>query len=941
MQVCHSRLRRIGRGGWSRSVVAAAGAVLFSAATLATGAPAQAAAPAGGGLVMTRLTGDVLPGLAKATNLGPAPAGTRVEVVITMTPPNQSAERAAYTAMYTPGNPAFHHFLTPAQFSARFGVSSATYAAVERWATAQGLGVVLAPSDRFSLTLAGTPAQVDRTFAVTEDNFRNNGLTYYANTAAPTVPANLGIAGVIGLDDFLRSVTTDHLPAASAPHGTVADPRPAQSLCESGTCVGLTTPQDLWGIYDLPGTNLAAEKPTDNFGEGQQMAVFGEGQTAGPLADLRAFEALNGLPQIPVTVVHTDGPTADYSDNSGSTEWDIDSQASTGMSPNALREVWYFGSSLTDASVLSAMTTWVNDPTGPLQANASYGECEYSTVGAAAGVSAGAAYQAASEQNLAAANMEGRTLFSSAGDTGSSCPILPADTNGVANQAYPQPNYPADSPHAVDVGGTVLYGTNASPDTRALEYAWTFTGGGGSLDFPEPSYQTGVSTIALPCGPTADGGYGGTGTCRGVPDVAAQSGDIASNGYAIVAGGTADSQGAGTSLASPLWMGMWTRVQAAAPAVTVNGNATYPGLGFANPTLYKIGTNTAQDPTAFFDIGGPTQSEPSGNGYFTALPRSPADPSGWDYVSGFGSPDITQIALFADGKTAPSNDVLPAYPSSGGSGGATVPADVAACYPLFTAPPGGDSYQGNSGGNPQLDVIQGDMHVSANGQDLQAILTMSNMSTAMASPGGGAPGATANEYYMKWSYTPPATAGGSTPATTSYFANAEVAATGSVTYSDGTVSGSQFTTVHSNDTGSIVDGKDGTVEIDVPLANIGSPTTGGVLVAPAAATYALVGAPTNPTGVSGGSLQPVDSAGPQYNFVLGEHCGATGLPGSSGGGTAGPGPSVPESPLAVLLPLLGLLGAGAVVMRRRRGSAGRSVADGGGPVVNGLGAPSH
>src|SRR5438128_12462688 len=46
----------------------------------------------------------------------------------------------------------------------------------------------------------------------------------------------------------------------------------------------------------------------------------------------------------------------------------------------------------------------------------------------------------------------------------------------------------------------------------------------------------------------------------------AQSGDIVSNGYQITVGGKKDQAGGGTSLSSPLWLGMWTRIQAAPPA---------------------------------------------------------------------------------------------------------------------------------------------------------------------------------------------------------------------------------------------------------------------------------------------------------------------------------------------------------------------------------------
>ena len=69
--------------------------------------------------------------------------------------------------------------------------------------------------------------------------------------------------------------------------------------------------------------------------------------------------------------------------------------------------------------------------------------------------------------------------------------------------------------------------------------------------------------------------------CRSTPDVAAISGDVATgNGMLITNDSGADQQGAGTSLSSPLWLGMWTRVQAAASG---------KGLGFANYSLYALG----------------------------------------------------------------------------------------------------------------------------------------------------------------------------------------------------------------------------------------------------------------------------------------------------------------------------------------------------------------
>ena len=107
--------------------------------------------------------------------------------------------------------------------------------------------------------------------------------------------------------------------------------------------------------------------------------------------------------------------------------------------------------------------------------------------------------------------------------------------------------------------------------------------------------------------------------CRGVPDVAALSGDAVSNGYTIVSDGE-DAGGGGTSLSSPLWAGMWADVLSTAPP-----GATY---GFANPSIYAIAKDPARYAAAFHDI------TVGANGL------NPAQ-AGYDYVTGFGAPRLS------------------------------------------------------------------------------------------------------------------------------------------------------------------------------------------------------------------------------------------------------------------------------------------------------------
>jgi pseudomonalisin len=333
------------------------------------------------------------------------------------------------------------------------------------------------------------------------------------------------------------------------------------------------------------------------------------------------------------------------SDTSGDGEWQIDTQASAGMAPGNAGETLYFARSILDGDLNNSFVAWAHDPKGPKLASASLGECEASPAngvftgplgatdgntssGPAALVAFGNGEQAAIDPVLRTAVLTGKTLFASTGDTGSSCPLLYLPVigagNGVLNQGLPEQNYPAVSDSAVAVGGTVLYtndnGSGAGstykpgkPATRAAEYAWTFGGGGASLYTPAPSWQTTVAGIVQPCVTSP------TSVCRAVPDVAAQSGDVLTNGYSVVGSGGFTS-GGGTSLSSPLWMGMWARVQGAAGR----------NLGFAAPLLYRAASTPAGYAASFTDV------TLGGNGLHVASP-------GWDYTTGLGTPRVAGL----------------------------------------------------------------------------------------------------------------------------------------------------------------------------------------------------------------------------------------------------------------------------------------------------------
>lgn len=530
-----------------------------------------------------RLTNTVVPNLATASLVGAVPSTQHIQVTVGLAHPNPAGEAALEKAMYDKNSPAYHRFLTPAQYASRFAVSAADYTRVANWLTRDGMTVGYANPARTQVLVEGTVAQAEQTFDVALNNYTLDGHSFRANPAPALAPT--GVNAVLGLQTVSNYVLPQHTASA-----------PANDICIE-ECIGSFTPQDLWKAYHLP----ASDK-----GMGIHAAVIGEGETANVVKALHFFESAYSLRTVPTRSVFV---SDDKSDASGDGEWQLDSQAITGMAPDLERLDFYMSQDL--STVSNAISAWVNDTNGPSIANMSIGGCE--TLNLALGTTL------VEEPLLQQSALEGRSLFVSTGDTGGSCLFSPLiNLNGVENTGVPNPQWPSTSEGVIGVGGTVLY-TNPTTGERTLEYTWTHGGGGTSSFIPAPSWQLPITLIKAPC--TTDytlSPVSGYVPCRGVPDVSALSGDIATNGYATYDQTDTQTFGAGTSLASPLWAGMWARVQAAKSTA----------LGLATPLIYNLETGGTLDALTDISVGTNVQ--------WQAQPRTPANPTGWDFTNGLG-----------------------------------------------------------------------------------------------------------------------------------------------------------------------------------------------------------------------------------------------------------------------------------------------------------------
>jgi pseudomonalisin len=578
----------------SLKAAAVAAGVLLCCATAAQAATTSWATTATQGVTLANF---IIP----ATSLGPVPASTRLTVVVGLQLQNASALNSEIVAVNTPGNASYGKFLKPAQFIAQYAPTSAQVTAVQSYLSSMGLAGFVIPTNRMYIRATGTAAQINKAFNTTLWRYQVTGpspepvRTVFANTQPAQVPASLGgiVLSVVGL----QNIDTMHTFLGTWPTGM--QPAPAASTTPANPVT--FTPQDFWQVYDV-GTTAAAT--------GTTIAIFAEGDLSGIVPtpsnpsgpnDLRQFESENKLPQVPVSVVQVGlGST----DTSGAVEFDMDTQESTGMAGNVKQLIVYDVDSLYDVNLIAGFNEFVVQDIAQA-GSASFGGCE------AIEYASGA--MPLYDQIFRQAAVQGQTVFASAGDSGSACGVN-GDLNGVPLSGVPATvEFPAADTYVVGAGGTTIL---VDSSFNVIETtAWDAGGGGFSAFEPAGGWQfdfvpgeTGLQ-IATPNG------------AKGVPDVAMDA-DFLLSPAGFVSNG-ADTTNGGTSLASPLSLGSWARIQ----------NAHNNTLGFAAPGLYAL--STPGTPTS--TIGGMTDITLGTNGVYPATP-------GWDFTTGLGSFDIASVS---------------------------------------------------------------------------------------------------------------------------------------------------------------------------------------------------------------------------------------------------------------------------------------------------------
>ncbi|HEY5058551.1 MAG TPA: protease pro-enzyme activation domain-containing protein [Gaiellaceae bacterium] len=550
------------------------------------------------------------------------PLGTRshgnVALDVVLKPSSAAGLRAFATAVSTPGSPSFRRFLSPAEFAARFGASSKTIAAVERSLRERGLRVTGVTLNRLIVHVTGPTATVEHALGVSLVDYRlPGGSIVYANTSTPVLPRAVAahIASIVGLDSLAAPARAGLVRARRvAPHAVRAPATGTAGPQLDATCAqqvasaaqnysALVTSTDLANAYGVTDLYNAG-----NTGAGSVVAVIEFSSFI--TGDIGTFASCYGItPHVSeVPVDGGPGPAVSFGPGTGDqVEAELDIEAILGLAPNTTIDVYEAPQDSPGTSALDVFTEAIDNPDVQV-ISTSWGRCE-----PAADQSLITAETTLFQQSAA----EGKTIVAAAGDNGSE--DCYGQTFGFQKTDLAVDD-PASQPFVTGAGGTTF--TTLGPPAAATVWNTPTGAGGGGISSmqPMPSYQSAAAA-------SLGGAQSCNGSCREVPDVAADAGTPFAT-YCTESGRDGcDANGwtgfGGTSLASPIWAAIFALANSSPACASKR-------IGFANPALYAI-AGGAGYASAFGDVTTGNNDLGFQGGIYAAR-------AGYDLATGLGTP---------------------------------------------------------------------------------------------------------------------------------------------------------------------------------------------------------------------------------------------------------------------------------------------------------------
>jgi subtilase family serine protease len=539
--------------------------------------------------------------LHQARNLGATPSAQQVSFGVLLGMRDPAGAVATLQAISDPGSASYGHWLTNAEFDARYAPASADVAAVQGWLGSQGFRVTKTLPSGMYVEASGSAAQVEKTFATNLNNYSYQGKTVRANASALSLPASTPaavssvITGVVGIDQG----STLKKPAATLPGPPAgfrtgvqpcsayfaqktADAQPAAYGKHQPYAPCGYVPQQFQSAYGESG--LLSSGVT---GRGVTVAITDAYAAPTIYQDAQKYNRVHNQPVFTKGQFTQITPGPDGYDMTGPNECDaqgwygeetLDVEAVHAMAPGA--KIVFVGASDCLSGLDDAWASAIDNHVANVITNSWTSGTDDITL-------LGSSYVAFYQQFSLEAALKGITVNFSSGDAGD-------HTAGGTDLSAKTVEFPADLPFVTGVGGTsVLIGsrgqwlgehgwqnayaslTNGAWSTRPGPYN-SGGGGGTSQLFTQPFYQVGRV-------PASISQYYGSTPMRAVPDIsmaADPNTGMEVGETQVFPDGTYWDQYriGGTSLSSPLLAGV----------VAVADQLSHRSLGFINPLYYRM-----------------------------------------------------------------------------------------------------------------------------------------------------------------------------------------------------------------------------------------------------------------------------------------------------------------------------------------------------------------
>jgi kumamolisin len=445
----------------------------------------------------------------------------------------------------------------------KYAPAPADVTALEDWLKNQGFTVDGRAADDSGVYATASVDQIAKSLQVNMVRVTRRGVTHNAAQGAPSLPADVGnaVSGIVGLQPFRQA--NKHSFRLTA-HAAAQAGRPPYHIV------------DILRAYDA--------QAVDVTGKDQTIAILID--TFPTDADVSGFWQANNVAVdlTRISKINVRGGPLPAPEG----EETLDVSWASGIAPGAAIRVYASGSlRFVDLDMaLDRIIADADELPGLRQLSISLG--------------LGETFMPPDEVNaqhdkfvrLAA---RGVNVFVSSGDAGSN-----PDSSGHNATGPLQAEHAASDPFVIGVGGTSL--SLSANGAVSDEMGWSSSGGGRSVFFKRPAWQTGNGVP-----PGAE---------RLVPDVSATA-DPNLGAFLII--NTQPTQIGGTSWSAPVWAGFCALMNEARNAA---GKAP---LGFLNPVLYPlIGTACFRDITD------------GSNGAFNVG-------TGYDLVTGIGVPNVGRL----------------------------------------------------------------------------------------------------------------------------------------------------------------------------------------------------------------------------------------------------------------------------------------------------------